>query len=243
MDERDVFSKIKKVQNRLNKDDAEYLKSYLSNAPYWVLESSQVVVKEPKSVFIEENAPADKVYILLEGIVRAVDYRVKGIAYDYMWLNSIRAFGAMEILFKLDEYKTTLSTVTTCTFLVMSRSNYERWLWEDKNVLQMEVESTGGNILEQNRIGRVLMFLQGMDRIIYMFLKNYEQSKPEGEYVLGLTRMEIAERCGFSVKTVNRAIKKMEEDGYIQKEGHKIKISKEQYMKMKNYLDLIVEQW
>ena len=243
MEERDVFSKIKKIENRLSKDDAEYLRNYLSNAPYWVLESAHVVTKEPKTVFIEENGKADKVYIMLDGIVKAVDYRIKGVAYDYMWFNSIKAFGAMEILLKLDEYKTTLSTVTQCTFLVLSRSNYERWLWEDKNVLQMEVESTGGNLLEQNRIGRVLMFLQGMDRVIYLFLKNYEQAQPEEDYVLGLGRLEIAERCGFSVKTVNRAIKKMEEDGFISKEGHKIKISKEQYGMMKDYLDLIVEQW
>ena len=243
MDERDVFSKIKKIENRLSKEDAEYLRNYLSNAPYWVLESAQVLTKEPKNVFIEENAKADKVYLLLDGTVKAIDYRIKGVAYDYMWFNSIKALGAMEILYNLDEYKTTLSTVTQCTFLVISRSNYERWLWEDKNVLQMEVESTGNILLEQNRIGRVLMFLQGMDRIIYLFLKNYEQSKPEGDYILGLGRLEIAERCGFSVKTVNRAIKKMEEDGYIIKEGHKIIITKEQYGMMKDYLDQIVEHW
>ena len=194
-------------------------------------------------MFIEENTPVDFVYILLKGTVRAVDYRIKGVAYDYMWFQPGKTFGAMELFYKIPLYMTTIMTVTDCTVLVMSKKNYERWIWDDKNALQMEIISTGNMLLDQNRTGRIFLFLQGMDRIIYFFVRNYNQQKQDNMAIFDISRQEIAERSGFSVKTVNRAVKKMEEEGYITKKGHKIIISEEQYLKMKSYLAPIVEEY
>ena len=83
----------------------------------------------------------------------------------------------MELFFNITKYMTTLKTVTDCTFLVLSREQYRRWIWDDKNALQLEVSSMGKYLLEQNRVGRVFLFLQGMDRILYMFVLEYESHK------------------------------------------------------------------
>ena len=237
------ITKLVGVQKELSPEMAEYIGKYLSNAPYWVLDSAQIVSKKKDTMFIEENTPVDFVYILLKGTVRAVDYRIKGVAYDYMWFQPGKNFGAMEIFYKIPLYMTTIMTVTDCTMLVMSKKNYERWIWDDKNALQMEIISTGNMLLDQNRTGRIFLFLQGMDRIIYFFVRNYNQQKQDNMAIFDISRQEIAERSGFSVKTVNRAVKKMEEEGYITKKGHKIIISEEQYLKMKSYLAPIVEEY
>ena len=235
------LNRIMELQKSLQPEQKEYLNRYLSNAPRWVLESMQVVRKEKHTVFIEENTTADNVYILAEGIVRAIDYRIQGVAYDYSWFYAVEVFGAMEVFFKIAKYMTTLMTVTPCTMLVISKSNYERWIWDDKNALQIEIQSMGAYMLEQNRKDRVFLFLQGMDRIIYMFVKIYEQKKRDDIVFINMSRQELAERSGFSIKTVNRSVKKMEEDGFIGRDGRKIVISKEQYRKMKEYLEPIVE--
>ena len=236
------ISRVMELQKSLPSEQRKYLNDYLSNAPRWVLESMQVVYKRKHTVFIEENTPADYVYILAEGVVRAIDYRIQGVAYDYMWFYSIKVFGAMEDFFNIPSYMTTLSTVTDCTMLVISKANYERWIWNDKNAMHMEVESMGKYLLEQNRKDRVFLFLQGMDRIIYMFVKNYEQRNKNSTFILEMSRQELAERSGFSIKTVNRSVKRMEEDDFIGRDGRKIVISKEQYIKMKTYLEPIVDQ-
>ena len=46
---------------------------------------------------------------------------------------------------------------------------------------------------------------------------------------------------GFCI-AVNRSVKKMEEDGFISRKGHKIMISRAQYEMMKEYLDDILDQ-
>ena len=109
---------------------------------------------------------------------------------------------------------TTLKTVTDCTFLVLSREQYRRWIWDDKNALQLEVGSMGKYLLEQNRVGRVFLFLQGMDRILYMFVLEYESHKNRKSMVINASRQEIAERSGLSIKTVNRAV--TDQDHYHQ---------------------------
>ena len=191
---------------------SEYLNNYLSNAPYWLIESLCVVKKPKDKLIVEENAKADTIYILVDGTVRAVDYRIKGVAYDYMWFYAVEVFGSMELFFNIPKYMTTLKTVTDCTFLVLSREQYRRWIWDDKNALQLEVGSMGKYLLEQNRAGRVFLFLQGMDRILYMFVLEYESHKNRKSMVINASRQEIAERSGLSIKTVNRAVKKMEEN-------------------------------
>ncbi|MFU0828790.1 MAG: CRP/FNR family transcriptional regulator, cyclic AMP receptor protein [Lachnoclostridium sp.] len=238
----DKIKKLMELQKSLPSEKQEYLNRYLKNSPLWFLESMQIVHKEKDCIFIAENAEVDYVYILVDGIVKAIDYRICGIVYDYMWFYAIEVFGAMEILLNMDKYKTTLKTVTDCTMIVMSKSKYERWLFNDIHALHMEIESIGRYLLEQARKERVFLFLQGVDRIIYLFTQIFEQSNEKNRCVLNLTRVEISERSGLSVKTINRAIKKMTEEGYISRDGNKIIISYNQYLAMKKYLTPIVDQ-
>ncbi len=237
------IKRIMELQKTLEPTQSNYLNQYLHNAPRWVLEAMQVVYKDKDAVFIDENATADNVYILAQGVVRAIDYRIQGVAYDYIWFYPIKVFGAMEVFFNIPQYMTTLMTETPCTMLIISKANYERWIWEDKNALRMEMESIGSYLLDQNRKDRVFLFLQGLDRILYVFAKNYEQKTRENRFIIDMNRQKLAEISGLSVKTVNRAIKKMEEDELIGRDGRKIVITVEQYSKIKSYLDTIIEHY
>lgn len=230
------------MQNELPKKNQEFLEKYLSNAPKWVLECMQVVHKEKDTVFIEENTPVNQIFILADGTAKAIDYRIQGCVYAYMQHTAVRIFGSMEVMLNMPLYRTTLMTATPCTMLVLSRSNFEKWLWEDKNALRIEVELMGRNLLEQDRKNRVFLFLQGKDRLLYHFSLLYEETMPKEKYVISLTRQELAERTGFSIKTVNRAVKQMEAEGYIGRDGWKIIITRRQYGMIKEYLETLLEQ-
>lgn len=230
------------IINGLQGDRKDYLKKYLQNAPHWFLESMEVIHKDKNHIFIEEGTEVQFVYILVEGIVRAIDYRIFGIVYDYIWFDQVKTFGGMEILLKLGEYKTTLKTATPCTMFKISRTQYEAWMLNDMNALHMEVEDMGRSLLEQARKERVFLFLQGMDRIMYLFMDLYEKRNKNKEVIIKQTRKEISERTGLSVKTINRSIIKLLEQGYITKSGTKIMISRTQHQMMRDYLSPIVDE-
>lgn len=223
----------------LSKETKEYLNRYFKDAPSWFLESLQVVHKEKNNVFIQEGCPVDNIYILVDGIVRAIDYRIFGIAYDYMWFYSVSVFGNLEIVLQIEKYKTTLMTVTDCTMLVILRSKFEKWIMNDNNALRMESQYICNSLLEQARKERAFIFLQGIDRVMYLFVQSYEQTG-KGKCVINLTRKELSERSGLCIKTINRSVKKLFEDQYIDRSGNKIIISNNQYKIMKQYLEPLV---
>ena len=235
------INKVVALINSLTGERREYINRYLRNAPRWFLESMQVVQKEKNSVFIEEGTRIEYIHLLTDGVVSAIDYRILGIEYDYMSFHPIKVFGAMEVLLKINEYKTTLMTATPCTMLVVPRSKFESWMFNDMNALHMEIEDMGISLLEQARKERVFLFLQGMDRLIYLFIQIYEQSKNNDDILIARTRKELSERSGLSIKTINRSISKMEECGYITRNGNKMRVSREQYLAMKEYLSPTVE--
>ena len=68
-------------------------------------------------------------------------------------------------------------------------------------------------------------------------IKLYEFSKSSEEFVLNKSRQEIADETGYSIRTVNRIIKQLKEEGFMSGSGNKIKISKDQYSKMLKTMD------
>ena len=91
------------------------------------------------------------------------------------------------------------------------------------------------------------MSLDATDRIKVYFIKQYrqyyqvnnnknnknnEKNKRDDKrktYTFRATRQQIADETGYSVKTVNRTIKKLVQEGLISMVGQKFQISKEQY--------------
>ena len=235
------IDKVASLKNCAQGKEKEYLEQYLANAPTWLLDSFQVVNMKKGHVFIKENTEVDTIYILVEGIVKAIDYRIFGIAYDYMRFYPVKVFGSMEILLDFEKYRTTLITVTPCKILVIPRGKFEEWMRKDINTLLLETKTLGTYLLEQARKERVFLFVQGFDRVILLFMQFYEQLAENKKCVLKLTRQDIADCTGLSIKTINRSVKTMKEEGYIEREGNTIIISEKQYFMMRAYISPIVE--
>ena len=240
--ERDLTHEWDALLSGVDAEPAASLQRYFEHAPSWLVQSFQAVDMDKNQVFVEENKTVDSVYFLVSGIVKAVDYRIFGIAYDYMWFYPVKSFGAMEILLDMEMYRTTLMTVTPCRMLTVSKGIYEKWLRGDIQALSMEIKSIGCYLLDQSRKERTFLFVQGVDRVYFLFTQLYEQMEENGLCIIRLTRQELADRCGLSVKTVNRAVERMQREGCIGRRGNRIVIHSEQYLQMKGYLSSIIDQ-
>lgn len=241
MEQRNI-DRVLSLIGRIEGEQKEYLEQYITNAPIWILESFHIVEFDANTIFIRENEEVEQVYILIKGIIKACDYRVFGITYDYMRLRAVKSFGTMELLLNLDRYMTTLETVTPCTMLVIARKKYERWMKSDMNALLAESKMMVNYLLEQARHGRLFLFMQGTDRLAYIFTQIYEEEEKDGVCIVRATRQELSDCSGLSVKTMNRSIAQLLEQGYIRKEGNKIKITEEQYLKMQALIAQKIEQ-
>lgn len=236
------FDKVLEGMKQLKSEKKEYLDKFLENAPIWLLNSIQFVNMKKNFVFIKERGEVDKIYILLDGIVKGIDYRMFGIAYSYMRFSPIKVFGSMELILEVPTFKTTLVTVTDCKMLVIPIHKYAKWMHNDINALFMDTKSMVNYLLEQARKERIFLFLQGTDRLFMLFMQMYEESAKNHICKINLTRQELSDCSGLCVKTVNRAVKKLENEHFIEKEGHKLIVTKQHYLKIKEYITQKIDQ-
>lgn len=106
----DRLYQVLPFMRELKKDRREAIEQFFKNAPDWLLESFRVVELDKNVVFIRENQPVDTVHIIARGMFKITDYRVYGIAYDFMQFDGINAMGGMELIMDMDTYQATLQT-------------------------------------------------------------------------------------------------------------------------------------
>ena len=107
-------------------------------------------------------------------------------------------------------------------------------------MLLKETKSMQRYLLDYTRESRVMMLLNGTERLIYLLIKRCDELGRREEYLLPVNRQELAEQSGSSVKTVNRSMKKLEESDFVLRVGHKVKITQNQYVAMRAHLDAIL---
>ncbi len=227
---------LSELLDRLEGEPLEYLQKYFNNAPDWVIEALVITNFQKETEFIREEAVVDMIYILAEGIVKAIDYRFLGNSYSYMWFYPVKSFGGMEILLELDRYQTTLSTVTPCTMLVIPRSIFERWIKSDMSILSMEVKTMGTFLLEEVKRERVFLFMEGNERLSYTLMRIYEHTENNQCCTVRLSQQDLADSTGLSSKTISRSLRELENQKLIKRSGNKIILEEDGYKRMKELL-------
>lgn len=231
---------LERVLTRLPQEEEMKFRTYFENAPGEVLNLLSLEKRYADRYLVEENEPIERVYILLEGQVKAVDFRVKGSSYEFARFDGVSFLGSMECIFGEACYMTNIITVTPCTLVSLPSAVFANWMNTDLAALRREAENMRQTLLANSRENRMLLLLSGMERLIYLLVKKCRSRGECREYILSVNRQELAEQCGTSVKTVNRSMKRLEDSGFLTREGHKVKITQRQYTAMQEYLALIL---
>ena len=93
-------------------------------------------------------------------------------------------------------------------------------------------------LITQTAEARKYLFMEGKDRLMVHLIRKFEQRLPTPQVLeLRHTRSQIAEEIGFSVKTLNRSVQKLEELGFIRVQHGKILIPEEGYRAMKAHIE------
>ena len=226
---------------KMEEERRQQIVRYFKTAPIWLLESFKVEVMEEGTVFVREGEPVDTIFFVLDGTIKATDYRILGITFDFVRFDKIYAMGGMEIILDLPVYRTTLQTVTKCHVLKIPKAKYEKWIKSDMEALKHEAKMIAEYLLEQGRTSRAFLFLQGSDRLAMLFVQRYESYSQNGILDMNGDRQSLSDATGLCVKTINRSIKKFAESGNITKKGRQIIIDREQYIRLKSIVGAVIE--
>lgn len=214
--------------------------AHFRTAPQWLLEHLTIVTFPSDTIFIREGQPACHVYVVASGSIKAIEYRVLGIQYDFIQFTKVYSMGGMEVLMDLPVYRTTLKTLEPCIAIQIDREHFERWLMSDIEALKFESKLMGEYLLEQGRLAREYMFLPGPERIAKLLIQKYDKYAKNGILTFRSNRQTLANESDFGIKTVNRAVKSLADGGYITKNERSIVINQEQYLSLKRLIAMII---
>ena len=108
----------------------------------------------------------------------------------------------------------------------------------DVDALFMRTQENMHRLITQTAEARKYLFMEGKDRLMVHLIRLFEQRQPQPDCLeLKKTRQQLAEEIGFSVKTLNRSIKHLEEMGLIQVRKGKVVIPREGFCQMKVHVE------
>jgi CRP/FNR family transcriptional regulator, cyclic AMP receptor protein len=220
-----ILKEIEGIPGAKNK----YFKQLLQND---ILNYCKVRRIETGTRFVTSKEEVNKVWILLLGKVRALEEYTTGDIYIFQKFDAPEVFGEMEALAEIPHYRASLIAETECVFITLPVNIYLRFLKENSGFLYKRTQVIIKRVLDEERDNRIYLMLKGIDRIKLYFIQHYELSESEKVCVLKTTRQQIADETGYSIKTVNRVMKKLKEDNFLNIVGQKILITEKQYKKM-----------
>lgn len=239
MTEKQLLDRFPKL-NHLPPDKKEQVFAHFKTAPTWLLEHIHIVELPENTVFIREGQPATDIFVVASGTIKAIEYRVLGVQYDFIQFTKVYSMGGMEALMDLDNYRTTLKTIDPCIAIRIPRASFEKWVNSDVDAMKYEAKLMGEYLLEQGRLAREYMFLPGPERLAKLFVRKFEKYAKNGVLTIRENRQSLANETGFGIKTINRAVKSLADGGYITKKDRSIVITLEQYESLKRLIGMII---
>ncbi len=230
------FPRLKKIPLYSKKQ----LNKHFASAPEWILDYFSVVKIPPNAFFVNENDPADTVYYVVDGLYKAIDYRIFGVEYVFAEFSKVYAMGGLEALLDFDTYIATLQAISECIAIKIPRSQFNKWLESDIVALRHESKMMGEYLLEQGQLAREYLFLPGPERLSKILIQRYERDAVNGVLKAALSRQDLSNETGFGIKTVSRSLKYLTDKGLITRNKRYIIVDYEQYLQMKGIIASIV---
>lgn len=214
---------------KLSPELKTYFEHLFLNRPYNFLDKCNIVTIRANERFVATGEDLDKIWIALSGQVKVMEEFESGETYIFTKFSAPEIFGEMEALAQISRFRASLVAVTDCIFIVGPVQEYINWIKNDPQFLYERTQYILKWVMDEERSNRAYLLLSGIERIKLYFIHHFERSEAETFCILKNTRQQIADETGYSVKTVNRVIKKLSEQGLITIKGQSILITEEQY--------------
>lgn len=193
---------------------------------------------EPERTFIKAGTECTHIFIVLSGKVTGVEWPMHERAYPFKDFGPGDFFGEIECFAGLPQYRISIVASTRCRVLSIPASCYMEWMRMDVDALFLRTQENVRRLITQTAEARKYLFMDGKDRLMVHLIRKFEQRQPLPQALeLRQTRNQMADEIGFSVKTLNRSITKLEELGMIRLQRGKVVIPLEGYGRMKEHVE------
>lgn len=185
------------------------------------------------SIIHQKNTKLDYFGIVAQGENRVVNEFENGSIYQIESNKAIDFIGEVTILAGMANTSVTIEAVTENLVVYLSRRDAESWLNQDMNILRRTAAHTAFKLYRSSYNNGVRLFYPPGYLLLDYIVKygNHRLSAPLSDrqvFTIHQTRQQLQEELGVNVKTLNRTIRQLKDDGFISVCKGKITVSGEQ---------------
>ena len=217
------------------------LKEYTRCMPEDIRARCTVRVHPAGTVIHHKDVPLECFGIIVSGENRVINEMENGNIYMIERNQPITFIGEVTILAKQPNPSVTIEAVTDNVIAYFSRKDAERWLSEDLNFLRLVSSHVAFKLYRSSSNSGTKLFYPPTFLLLDYLVKHGQslhiEEQPEDRlYKINLTRQQLQDETSINVKTLNRTISQLKDEGYISLEKGKICYSKENYKKAVTWL-------
>lgn len=187
---------------------------------------------QPGDVVVRKGEKADHVYILTAGKLRVSNEFESGQRYTFASLEVPDIIGDLEVLAEQEHFAATNEAITECQVLSLTADTFLHWMKTDNDFAVAVAKLLAAKMYPtSNEAGRV-KFQPSQERFEEYLAKRLGDIETD-LFILHTSRQQIADDIGTSVKTVNRCVTKMRDDGDLALLHGKITLNREQQARLR----------
>lgn len=226
------------IFKKLPLEQQAYLETIFQNCTEEVRYYMRLMEIGAEQTLLSAGDKCSNIYIILSGKVTGIEWPMYGRAYPFKDYGPGDFFGEIECFAGLSNYRISVVTITKCEVLVIPSIFYMEWLQTDVDALYLRTQENMKRLITQTADARRYLFIEARERLMMYLIRKYTQKMPAGKIlVLKSSRDQMADEIGISIRTLNRSIKKLEQDGLIWIQKGKVTVTEKGFLHMQKNLD------
>ncbi|MFZ5354513.1 MAG: Crp/Fnr family transcriptional regulator [Bacillota bacterium] len=216
------------------------MREMLDRLPADIRKHCKIIELKSGQTYIQKGGIVRTVDILCSGQMQVLNEFENGNVYCFAAIQPIAYIGSLEVLADAEVYSSTTEALTPCTLISMPKEIFIEWLNSD-HALAMEIGRFIARCLyEQSwKTGEAAVY-PALYVAAAFFIKVFEASSDDN-VMISISRQQLANELGYSIRTVNRNIKLLKEEGCLTVKRQCISINGRQYDKLLKLLKEIKE--
>lgn len=220
------------------------LLDYTSGMPEEIRRHAIVKIHPPGSLIHQKDCQLPYFGIVAKGENRVINEFENGSIYLIETNKAIDFIGEVAILARKPNASVTIEAVSENVIVYIPRKDAERWIEADHHILRKMAERTAFKLYRSSYNNGLKLFYPPTYLLADYIAKYCEQTENGQALLAGQldsltlskTRTALEEELGINVKTLNRTIHTMSENGMFSLLKGKITVNREQYLDIKEYL-------
>ena len=184
-------------------------------------------VEANKTLFLKGDI-LDCVYILCEGKVRIFNTLREGNIFTVRAGKGVEFIGEQGIIAGKKEAALTIESTTECILIKVEKKDFLYWIDKDHRFTKYLLTKLANRIYPISKDQGVRSFYSSSYLLKKLLIEEYKKRETNNNQIL-ITRQQMAERIGISLRSVERGIKNLKITNKVTIKNRKLYINEKQY--------------